>query len=79
MMVGNLQLWPLNAQMLHLFLENTDWGKELTGLRAFGEQEVAARGRGRPEEGEEGKAMLLLRDGGSELNNEWAKIWGARE
>lgn len=79
MMAGNLQLWHLNAQMPYLFLGNTDWAKEPTGLRALGEQEVAARGRGRPEKGEKGKTMLLLREGESELNNEWAKPWGARE
>lgn len=33
MMIGNLQLWHLNEQMLHLSLGSTDQGKELTGLR----------------------------------------------
>lgn len=57
--MGHRRLWYLNVQMWHLFPGNTDWAGELTRLRALGEQEVAGRGRGRPENGEEGKAMLL--------------------
>lgn len=55
----NRQLWYLNVEMWHLFPGNTDGAGELTCLRALGEQEVAGRDRGRPEDGEKGQTMLL--------------------
>ena len=45
MVIGSLQLWHMSVYTLHLFPGNRDWGKGLTGRRAFGGAGDGGEGR----------------------------------
>ena len=53
-------------QIWHLLPRDIDWAKELTGLRASGEQEVSGQGR-EPTGVRERYSAIALREGGSKL------------